>query len=203
MKTSDIDNCDIEDIEDYLKANGWYFSKKFKKPLNKHLKPIPWVCYDALAFIELHLPTINDIFEYSCGYSTLYYYLKNKNISFVEHDEKWFNFVKQSPFDFKSNALITNKEDYINFIEKSHAKKYDFISVDGAFRRESILKAIDYIKDDGFIALDNSERRTYQSITKLMYERGFNFIKFKGIGPIRLKPKETTFFFKTLRHVAL
>ncbi len=203
VKKGQITSYDIEDIDSYLTENGWQISKQFAKPLNKYCKPVPWICYNAINFIERHIATINDIFEYGCGYSTLYYLLQNKNISFVEHNKKWFNFVHSKHKNLSNTLFTENKKDYINFIENGHTAKYDFISIDGAFRRECILKSINYIKEDGIIALDNSERRTYKTIKNIMHDKGFNFIEFKGIGPIRLKPKETTFFFKKLRQTSV
>jgi hypothetical protein len=69
----------------YLKEIGWIESFKMKMPVDKDLKPIPWMTYPFIDFISDRLSPDMEIFEYGSGNSTLYFASKVKWVYSIEH----------------------------------------------------------------------------------------------------------------------
>ena len=61
---------------------------------------------------------------------------------------------------------------------------FDIIVIDGSHRFECTLEALKFIKKDGLILLDNSDRIEEHRSGKLLRENGFIQIDFSGFGPI-------------------
>lgn len=61
--------------------------------------------------------------------------------------------------------------------------EFDFIVVDGMARRLCTFMAIQHVKPDGFIVLDNSNRSDYDLAYALLDEAGFRQIPFWGLVP--------------------
>ena len=79
-------------------------------------------------------------------------------------------------------------------------KKFDFIVVDGMARRLCVYMAMNHLKADGFIILDNSNRSDYGLAFQLLDENGFKQIPFWGLVPGASFYTCTSFFFKSLRN---
>ncbi len=55
---------------------------------------LPWITFNAIDYISKHLNSNSKVFEFGGGGSTLFF-LKNKvTVYTVEHDEKWFDVLK-------------------------------------------------------------------------------------------------------------
>src|SRR3972149_6096643 len=52
---------------------GWFEAFKLQQPVDKKLKPIPWVTYSFLDFIKVRLTKKLDVFEFGSGNSTLFF----------------------------------------------------------------------------------------------------------------------------------
>ncbi len=87
---------------------------------------------------------------------------------------------------------LTNNA-YENFAKNS-GKKFDLVIVDSLKRFECAKNAIDAIKPDGAVILDDSERSNYKKIFDFFAERGFKKQDFFGIAPGQLRIKNTTIF---------
>src|SRR5438034_48420 len=81
----------------YLLANGYFNSF----PADSAGEAIPWYSYPAVTFLKDVLQREWKVFEYGCGYSTIFW---NKNCArtvSVEHDELWFNHIKNTYPEFE------------------------------------------------------------------------------------------------------
>ena len=119
----------------YLNEIGWIDSLNNKMPINKDSKPIPWVTYSFIDFISDRLNNTMDIFEYGSGNSTLWYADKVNSVTSVEHDNGWFNKIKNN---MPNNVNINYQEliydgEYSKFLKKMD-KKFDIVIVDGRDR---------------------------------------------------------------------
>ena len=57
----------------------------------------------------------------------------------------------------------TSFQDYVNVLDEFPDEHFDFIAVDGRARKSCLLKSLSKLKKGGFLLLDNSERKRYQS----------------------------------------
>ena len=125
-------------------------------PLNNKGEIIPmytYPCYEYLNSIDWKNA---DVFEYGCGYSTIWWKGKNVNYIGVEDDKKWYDLLKKNQPNIQ---LKEDLKDYVNLIYEID-KKFDVIVIDGQGRFDCVKPALDCIKKDGMIILDNSDWHT-------------------------------------------
>lgn len=135
---------------------GFLESSKNNMPLNNKDEIIPmytYPCYEYLNSIEWKNA---DVFEYGCGYSTIWWKGKNVNYIGVEDDEKWYDLLKKNQPNIQ---LKKDLKEYVNLIYET-GKKFDVIVIDGQGRFDCVKPALDCIKKDGMVILDNSDWHT-------------------------------------------
>lgn len=183
---------------DYLYEVGWFISFKAGEPINENYKPIPWVTYPFLDFIQERLDEKFEIFEFGSGNSTLFFAGRVKQVTSVEHNSEWYKKLKNK-IPGNSNLILSISdgiEDYIAVLKQSN-KKFDLIIIDGIHRVDCCLSASNYLTDNGVIILDDSKRDDYGKGIDHLVNKGFKKIDFTGIPPGTFIRKCTTVFYKT------
>ena len=98
-------------------------------------------------------------FEYGAGFSTLYFSKLVKSWDAYEHNELWFDIVKTSMGKNTKIHLIP-KEQKENYVKLKRV--YDFILVDGLYRKECLCEAVKHIKPNGIVLLHDACRLEYK-----------------------------------------
>ncbi len=181
----------------YLKDKGWAKSFHKKQAIDANGLPVPWLTYAFVDFIEERLNKSMVMFEYGSGNSTLWFAERVGEIFSVEYDKKWHNLInakkaKNSTIFFQS---IDNKIDYIEAIKLPN-KKYDFILIDGRFRNKCASIAIDYIKENGVIIIDNTNVGFYKQGIDFIISKGYKKIDFNSMLPALHTLGKTTLLYK-------
>ena len=180
----------------YLFDVGWIQSRKSGKSVDKDAKPLPWITYPFIKFIEGRLDKTMRIFEYGCGNSTLFYAKAVGHVISVEGDAKWFNYV-QSLIP-KNVTLLLEKDDALRYV-KSISKfdpSFDIIIVDGRHRVNCIKESVNFLSERGVIVLDNSERPRYRDGIDFILKGGFKRIDFWGMAPLVPNYQCTSLFYR-------
>lgn len=138
-------------ILDLTKGNEWQYFDKDGLLMPWYVKPV----LDILQ--EMDLSNLN-VWEYGLGASTLYYVRNSKRIDGVDSNEDWIKNVNDTLLDSKLISksclkLEHEKENYVNAIDTG--VDYDIIVVDGIYRNECTIKAIQKSKKGTTIILDN------------------------------------------------
>ena len=138
------------------------------------------------------------IFEYGSGSSTLFFEDYFTNIYSVEHDENWFKviskYIKKAKVFFVppvncENPTINSRKigyknsdftDYVNFIEKI-GLSFDIIFIDGRARQDCLKIANNYLKPNGIIVLDDSNRNRYKKAIFDLFPNN-NILQLRGFG---------------------
>ena len=132
---------------------GFIESSKNNIPLNNKKDVIPMYTYPCYEYLNSIDWTNSDVFEYGCGYSTVWWTQKGVNYNGVESDTEWYEKVKLK----QSNVFLkTELNDYVNSIYDLN-KKFDVIVIDGEARFDCVQPSLECLKDDGIIILDNSD----------------------------------------------
>lgn len=173
---------------------GHSFSSKYWESASSKNKPIPWLTYPAIHFLnQLDLKN-KRIFEYGSGNSTLYWTARAKYVESVENNYDWYTKIKAKTQENK-NLLLSYLEDkrlYVSSISRSK-KLFDLIIIDGRYRFDCAKEAASKVKESGIIIVDNSER--YPQISKFLMDKKFAKIDFCGFGPINHYTWTTSVFF--------
>jgi hypothetical protein len=183
---------------------GWLMSRRRGLPVDSDGAPIPWYTYSTIAFLVSRLPSDIDVFEYGCGYSTLWWMRRAISVVSVEHAGPWAETIRvlANPNVRLIEVSSEQEEDYVNTIE-SCGKKFDVVVVDGE-NRESCLKiAPNHLKPDGIVILDNSERPAYRDGICHLCSKGFRRVDFIGMGPINTYDWMTSIFYRNFNRVEL
>ena len=166
---------------------GFLESSRENIPYNNEMDIIPlytYPCYEYLSSLEL---SDKRVFEYGCGYSTVWWNNQNATVYGVESDPKWWNLVSSQ---VENIDLQTHKQSYIDAILQ-HEEKFDFIIIDGKFRSECVKNALIMLAEDGVIILDNSD--FFESAkTELDATDHLIPIHFHGFKPIHVETETTS-----------
>ncbi len=147
---------------------------------------LPWYNVNQIKFLQNNTVKLQnfDVFEYGGGASSLYYLPIVKSLCLSESREQWFNFVKLNANKdhlYKLNAKHITKN-FASSIELFD-RFFDLIIVDSNERAKCIDYAVKYLKPDGWIILDNSERRNLIASKQKLLDDGFKSIDFCGKKP--------------------
>lgn len=201
---------DWEKVADYLppnsnilEASGWLQSLALNKPINGLSEPIPWYTYPAIEFIEDKIKHDFKVFEYGSGHSTLWWAKKVNEIISIESNKNWHSYLKSSLIKLENSeniSLILSEEaqDYIQKINQFPPHYFDVIIIDGDYRPECAKESYSHLKENGFIILDDSDRKYYDEILHFLDEEGFYRIDFVGMTPSLVYKNSTSILFKDL-----
>jgi stage III sporulation protein SpoIIIAA len=60
---------------------------------------------------------------------------------------------------------------------------FEIIIIDGINRNDCMVKALQNLKPEGVLIIDNVERNEYRSAINNLINKGFKIIEFKGMAP--------------------
>ncbi len=187
-----------------MAERGWLLSRKCGLPVDKDGQPLPWYTYPTISFLTKRLPRDIDVFEYGCGYSTLWWMLRARSVISVEHAGPWVQSIRQKaiPSVRVIEVAVSQADTYVNTIE-STGKLFDVVVVDGECREACLALAPNRLKSDGIIILDNSERPAYRDGISQLCDKGFRQVDFIGMGPINTYEWMTSIFYRSANCVNL
>jgi hypothetical protein len=159
---------------------------------------LPWYNFALIEFLNSYIkPNIN-VFEYGCGFSTLFYAQKQCNVYCVETKLEWIDNITKLACKYgltdKINIKFCKPHEMPKQIFESHIE-FNVIIIDSLHRIECLKQAKKVYKK-GVIILDNSERDNLQEAEKLMH--GFECRIFEGHGVNREDTSQAKVFFKSL-----
>lgn len=198
---------------------------KWIKTLHKEMKPIPWLTFGAINLLNAIELESKNIFEWGSGGSTLYWLKRGANVVSIEHDQEWYNKVKSNlitneKIDYQlikpeynefsksidyshpdnyisSESPEYNFNKYVSYIDKFEDEYFDVILIDGRARPSCIKHAVDKLKCDGILIIDNSDRDYYFTNT-IQYLKDFTLIRYKGVLPYSCEYGQTSIYRKLL-----
>lgn len=102
--------------------------------------------------------------EWGSGGSTNYFPRKHACITrwvSIEHDPDWYKRIKELVSDTVSLKLLDKDDYYSKIYREYHETEFDFILVDGIYRRECMIAAHKFLASAGFMLLHDSGRGEY------------------------------------------
>lgn len=172
----------IRNSNSYLHTTGWIQSLEKSKPINEDGKPIPWMNFPVVKFLEERLNDDLTVFEFGSGYSTYFYAKKVMAVTSVEYDEDWLQLIKS---DMPENVNLIYKEkdidgDYCRVIGITN-KQYDVVIIDGRDRVNCVKQSIPALSSKGIILLDDSHRERYREGIEFAKQLGFRALEIEGL----------------------
>ena len=176
---------------------------------------VPWLTFQAIAFLERWLTPVMSVHEWGCGGSTVFFAKRCKSVMSVDHAEPWVHAVNTKlaaleltnatvrlvspdaeprgnhlvPGDFSSSGIGKRMRTYCNTIKDEH----DLVLVDGRARNGCVLVGSQHVKPGGMLVLDNAERRHYGQAVALMKQLGWDGFDWTGLSIYGAGASTTTF----------
>lgn len=165
---------------------------------DKDGNPIPWYTYPAIEYLSQFDYTEKKVFEFGCGYSSLFWARRSQKVISIEDNltyyDKWRVNFSESNLDIRwrdegeiyENAIFENPD------------LYDVIVVDGKRRVECSAAAVKKLAPGGMIILDDSDRinTSLEYVNSVEILRAANLIQvdFYGFCPMNNYTKTTSLF---------
>lgn len=180
-----------------LQESGWLLSFQLGQPVDQQKKPIPWMTYSFISFLEGRVKRSMDVFEYGCGNSTLWWASRVSSVISCEHDLEWFEKVREKiPANVSLHHIPLKKGGLYSKKVAEYEKKFDIVVIDGRDRVNCALHSLGSLKVDGVIIWDNSDRKEYQEGYQFLLENRYKRLDFFGMGPINPDSWCTSVFYQ-------
>lgn len=142
------------------RLNPMYIIARIKNYLYfKRNQDLPWMVKSANDFLIKNLRKDMIVLEFGSGRSTQFVSKRVNKVFSREHNEEWFNIVKEQIKDI-SNINYSFYNDLSKYADTSDIKdnSLDLVIVDGRNRVNCLLNSVSKLKSGGALVLDNAER---------------------------------------------
>lgn len=135
-----VDPCCWQHLDDQGDLMPWY-----TKPFLDQLRN--WDLLDK------------DVLEFGGGYSTLWWAKSARSVYTIEDNRDWAQTIEKNLTSRgHKNALIVHEEDAQSYLNRAGSQElYDIVIIDGSHRTDCASVALQVVKPNGRIILDNSE----------------------------------------------
>jgi len=174
---------------------------------------LPWYNQNKIDFLEKNRTLLSNfnIFEYGCGFSTLYFSQFAKSVTSAELRAEWFEKIShlllQNNLQADLHLVKYNFANCINefFVSKINNQDNIFIIIDSNDRAKclQICTQIANTHPNTIIMLDNSERENLQNEIQNTQNQGFHTKTFVGVRPVDGKTSTSTLFCKNQNWLGL
>lgn len=181
----------------YLLESGWLESRRLRRSLGRDGRPVPWITYPAIDFLERRVRPEMSIFEFGSGNSTLWWAERVASVTAVEHNESWYTDISaQMPGNVELNYVDLEPGGEYSRFARNTSRLFDVIVVDGRDRVNCAVNSMGCLTDGGVILWDNTERTRYQKGFDVLGGAGFRRLEFCGPSPINTWASETSVFYR-------
>ena len=180
----------MERLGHILDQMGFAESLRIQRSVRADGRPLPWLTYPAIQFLDQLDLSSASMFEWGCGHSTLYFASICRSVRSIECDVQWLEEMRR--------AAPANVELHLrtvaNFAESidEFPDFYDIILIDAERRRDCAAHAASRIRDTGLIILDNSDHCLLSC--EDLRSKGLIQIDFYGFSPAGMVQGVTSFF---------
>lgn len=171
---------------------------------------LPWFSSPFLDVLQTWDISSWNIFEWGSGYSTLWFSKHANHIKSVEIDLSWFELlskeinhlnIKNIDYYYKTSeesnvttghgidSNIGENSEYVNIINETE-EKYDCIIIDGKHRNTCAKHALNHIKNNGIIILDNANQASINLDSTPTFELFKKYEHFSFLDPIHGSAKD-------------
>ncbi len=183
--------------ESYLHTTGWVESLKRGYPCDAQGSEIPWMNYPVVNFLKERLHKDLTLFEFGSGYSTLFYAKRVHDVTSVEYNRDWYDFMAEKEIGNVSLLYRENDVDgtYCRTITETE-REYDIVVVDGRDRVNCVVQGIEKLTNKGVLLLDDSSRDRYTAAIEHAKTRGFRALDIEGLKPTGYGIDRTTLLYR-------
>lgn len=181
--------------ESYLYKSGWMESLKRGYPSDRKGNALPWMNHAVVKLLDDRLNRNMQLFEYGCGYSTLFYAKRTERVISVDHNVSWADLMNDK-LPHNADVMVKPRSEYAGSIHTVD-QTFDVVIVDGIDRVNCILNGLKCLNETGVLVLDDSSRKEYREGAEYAKQNGFKSLTLSGLKPTGIGVDETTIFYRT------
>lgn len=186
---------DLSKPKNYLESVGWFASVFSGMAVDGENRPIPWLTYPAIAFLEGRLRKEMSLFEFGSGNSTLWWAGRVRRVVSCEHDPAWYERMAPKMPENVQYLQAALDNGYSEAIAQ-YENEFDVVVIDGRKRVECAQNSLAALKADGVIVWDNTDREKYRPGMEFLRDAGFRQLDFDGMVPILPVKSRTSIFYR-------
>jgi SAM-dependent methyltransferase len=168
-----------------LREDGWFRSFRERRPVDASGAPVPWISYAAFRFLAPRVRPEWRVFEFGCGYGTLWWAARVSRVVSCEHDAAWRERIAALA---PSNATFLHVPlEYGGAYARAALDQggpFDLIVVDGRDRVRCAVQSVGALAAGGVLLWDNTDRPNYAPGLDELRGLGFRRIDFDGLAPV-------------------
>lgn len=132
---------------------------------------VPWLNSTVIAFLQRIITKDFRILELGAGTSTVWFAKRAGYVLSYENNKEWFDSVTEElkKAGLKNCKLIFDPAYPKNGIQGLQGQ-FDLILIDGRGRVKNITVTMAHVKPDGYLMLDDSQRKRYNEARQLLEE---------------------------------
>ncbi|MEQ1749206.1 MAG: hypothetical protein ABL974_07265 [Prosthecobacter sp.] len=177
---------------------GWFQSAKRSRPLDSQGRPLPWLTYPALAWLDQLDLSQCRIFEYGAGWGTLHWAWRALAVTAVERSPAWIDELRPK---LPAHVTLHGPMDGTEYIECARKDgPWDVVIVDGSHRLECARVAVEVLVPGGLILLDNAD--WFTDAADFLRSQGLTQVDFQGFGPCNPYTWTTSVFLGSSLHIS-
>lgn len=177
----------------YVDGVGWIRSRQVSRPVDADGNPLPWIAYPAIEFLTPRIKAGWRIFEYGCGYSTLWWERLGCSVVACEHEAAWAEEVRSMT---KSAEIIVRDLADGYALEALNRGLFDVVVIDGRQRVACSEIAPQALKPAGVIIWDNADRIEYREGQDKLKEAGWKCVEFFGMSSGNIYGAATAIYYR-------
>lgn len=182
----------------YLRQSGWLRSVWEQSCVDRAGRPVPWMTYAAVSFLEPRLRTDMSVFEYGSGSSTRWWASRVGRVISCEHDLEWYQKVStELPANVTLVRINLDRSGAYSRQVAAYGPTFDVVVIDGRDRVNCARNSVGALSDAGVIVWDNSDRPDSSEGYAFLAERGFRRLDFSGMGPLNSYAWCTSVFYRS------
>lgn len=185
---------------------GYTKSRNSKRAVDSTGRPLPWLTYPAIYFLESYLDkklgaSRARILEFGGGQSTKFFL--EKNVRQLVTFETSQDFAKELEdfecpgFSGQRKLILCQPSEIVKQLNSIDGI-FDIVIIDGRNRNKCLESSLSRLSDEGVIFFDNSDRARYMPSMRLMEGLEFVRLDLYGLSPGLNQPSVTSVFFKQL-----
>jgi len=160
-------------------------------------KPVPWLTYPAIAFLQTRVPSGLTVLEYGSGNSTLWWSQHAARIIAIEHDAEFHaRLLTRLPENAECLLVADTPDGVYERKAESFGCIFDVVVIDGMRRVECAQTSMKSLKPEGVIIFDNSDRKDVEPALTYLKQIGFRSIDFRGPSSLITWSNTTTIFYR-------
>lgn len=180
-----------------FEALGVIESQLRGESVDQYGKPLPWLSFPAVAYLDAHVPPGVSVLEYGSGNSTLWWSRRAAQVVSVEHDNKYYNDLQpRLPKNVTSIYVPDTEKDNYETAPCRFGRIFDIVIIDGKRRRECVHASLPLLKEKGVILHDDADSKSAAKGMAHLYNNGFRCLQFRGLCAMQTWSKTTALLYR-------